>query len=109
DNATANDLREIGLAYHSYVAEVKKPPSDPLDIAVKLTPPTSRKLGEAKYIVIPGIQPAEYPADARGNTILAYQRDVPSMGGWILMVDGTVRKVSTEEFKKLPQAGKGTK
>ncbi len=40
------------------------------------------------------------------NTVLAYAKDVPEKGGWVLMGDGTARQMTPEEFKKAPKAGK---
>ena len=38
--------------------------------------------------------------------ILAYDKDVPSSGGWVLMSAGTIKKMSSAEFEAAPKAGK---
>jgi hypothetical protein len=38
--------------------------------------------------------------------VLAYVSDVPAKGGLVLMGDASVQKMSAEEFRKAPKAGK---
>ena len=38
--------------------------------------------------------------DGTSNTVLAYEKDVPTKGGAALMGDGSVKKLSADEFKK---------
>ena len=40
------------------------------------------------------------------NTILAYEKDAPTKGGLCLFGDASVRKLTAEEFKQAPKAGK---
>jgi hypothetical protein len=41
-----------------------------------------------------------------GGTVLAYHRDVPASGGFVVMQDGSVQQMSAEEFRAAPKAGK---
>ncbi len=43
---------------------------------------------------------------ANANTVLAYEKDVPTQGGYVLMQNGTVKRMTAEEFKKAPKAGR---
>ncbi len=36
---------------------------------------------------------------AGSGSVLAYQKDVPASGGFVLLQDGTVKKMTAEEFK----------
>ena len=38
--------------------------------------------------------------DGTSNTILAYEKDAPTKGGAVAYGDGSVRKLTAEEFKK---------
>jgi hypothetical protein len=39
-----------------------------------------------------------------GSTIIAHEKKVPTEGGWVLLQDGTVKKMSADEFKTAPKA-----
>ena len=44
-----------------------------------------------------------YLAAERGmarNTVLAYEKDVPTKGGYVLMGDATVKNMTADDFKK---------
>lgn len=43
---------------------------------------------------------------ANGGTVLAHEKDVPTAGGWVLMQDGTVKKMTADEFKAAKMATK---
>jgi hypothetical protein len=43
------------------------------------------------------------------STVLAYEKDAEANGGWVLMQDGNVKKMSAEEFKAAPKAPKAGK
>ncbi|MGL4549712.1 MAG: hypothetical protein ACRC33_00885 [Gemmataceae bacterium] len=36
---------------------------------------------------------------AAAGTVLAHEKQVPTAGGWVLMQDGTVKKMTADEFK----------
>jgi hypothetical protein len=40
------------------------------------------------------------------GTVLAYHKDVPASGGFVVMQDGSVQQMSAEEFRAAPKAGK---
>jgi len=41
-----------------------------------------------------------------GRDIIAFEKSAESVGGYVLQQDGTVRKMTAEEFKAAPKAGK---
>ena len=38
------------------------------------------------------------PSADRATTVLAYEKEVPSQGGYVVMLDGTVKTMTAEEF-----------
>jgi hypothetical protein len=43
---------------------------------------------------------------AKGENVMAYEKDVPANGGYVLMSAGTVKKMSAAEFQSAPKVGK---
>jgi hypothetical protein len=42
------------------------------------------------------------PSAPRATTVLAYEKGVPREGGYVLLLDGTVKNMTAEEFKARP-------
>lgn len=42
-----------------------------------------------------------------GQSVIAYEKDAPTAGGWVLLQDGTVRQMTADEFQAAPKAAKG--
>ena len=47
----------------------------------------------------------EEPGQSTAPEILAYGKDVPEKGGYVLHLDRTISKMTPEEFKAAPKAG----
>jgi hypothetical protein len=46
--------------------------------------------------------------EGASDKVLAYEKQAPDSGGYVLMQDGTtIKKLTAEEFKSAPKAGKG--
>lgn len=41
-----------------------------------------------------------------GSKVIAYEKAVESAGGWVLLEDGTVKEMTSEQFAAAPKAGK---
>ena len=104
---TANDLKQIGLAYHNHIDSTTKPPQKAEDLAPyfenskKLLDHLKTKRIEFYY----GVGLLQM-TEGSSNTVLAYEKDTPEKGGLVLFGDGSVRKLSADEFKKAPKAKK---
>src|SRR5205823_2650218 len=48
---------------------------------------------------------SEEPGKVPSDKILAYEKKVPEQGGYVLMLDRTVKKMTPEEFRAAPKAG----
>jgi len=107
DKVTANDLKQIGLAYHNHIDATMKAPQKAEDLAPyfdnskKLLDHLKTKRIEFYY----GVGIAQM-TEGTSNTILAYEKDAPTKGGVCLYGDGSVRKLTADEFKKATKAGK---
>ncbi|HEY1380132.1 MAG TPA: hypothetical protein VGF55_25235 [Gemmataceae bacterium] len=45
------------------------------------------------------------PAAGAAPAVLAYVKDAPEQGGFVLLQDGTVKRLSAAEFRAAPKAG----
>jgi len=104
-DALANDLKQIGTAYLN-AAITGQPPHNAKDLGMN-----QGKMGQAindgTYVILWGADPARPGPGGAANTILGYVKDAPEKGGVVLMLDGTVNlKMTAEEFKAAPKAGK---
>jgi hypothetical protein len=105
DLRTPNQLKQIGLAYHNYFDAKRKAPENAEDLAPYFEN-NERLLGELKskrIVFFYGVGLLDMKAGT-SKTILAYQKDVPARGGWVLFGDGSVKRMSAEEFKESPKA-----
>ena len=107
DDVTTNDLKQIGLAYHNHHDATNKGPANAKELAPYFEN-NKRLLDhlESKRIVFFYNVRITQMTEGTSNTILAYEKDVPTKGGLALFGDGSVRKLTADEFKKAPKAGK---
>jgi len=96
-----NDLKQIGLAYHNCHNATNKAPAKAEDLAPYFEN-DKRLLGLLKnkdIVFIYGVKLTEM-TDGTSNTVLAYDKDVPAKGGFVLYGDGSTKKLTADEFKK---------
>jgi prepilin-type processing-associated H-X9-DG protein len=97
----SNDLKQIGLAYHSYLSTNNKPPARAEDLApfyennVKIT----TALKDGTYVVYWNVKLMSL-VNGTSNTILGYEKDAPAKGGEVLYADGHVATLTAAEFAK---------
>jgi hypothetical protein len=98
-----NDLRQIALAYHSYVDANGKGPAKAEDLAPYLEN-DKRMVGLLKdkdVVLFYGYKITEIAnAEGTSNTVMGYEKDAPTKGGCVVMFDGSVKKMSADDFKK---------
>ncbi|HKB41091.1 MAG TPA: hypothetical protein VKD72_31980, partial [Gemmataceae bacterium] len=102
-----NDLRQIGLAYHNCCDATQRAPTKVDDLApfYEKDARITQALTNGDYIFLWGVKPTVM-IQGTSNTVLAYERSVPISGGLVLMGDGSVKKMTQQEFVKAPKAGK---
>jgi hypothetical protein len=98
----ANDLKQFVIAYQA-CCDLRQPPTSKEQLFQRIS--SDREIDFGKYVVIWGIE-LDAVTD-KHNTVLAYAADVPTKGGMVGFVDGSVRRVSAEDFKSLPKASPG--
>jgi hypothetical protein len=102
-----NTLKVIGLAYLSYVDDNKgKPPTQAADLQ-KYTggdPDANAALTDGSFTLIYGVTPKDMAKQGMSATVLGYDKQFDKDNVLVLMGDGSVRIVTAEEFKTMPQA-----
>jgi len=102
-----NTLKVIGLAYISYIDDNKgKPPAQAADLQ-KYTagdPDASAALTDGSVTLIYGVTMKDMAKQGPGNVVLGYDTQFDKDNVIVLMGDGSVKLVTPEEFKTMPQA-----
>ncbi len=98
---TANDLKQLVLAYHSHLDATKKPPSKIDDLAPYLekNSPVLAAAKDGSLVIYLNVEIFKLTAGT-SNTILGYEKDAPTKGGLVAMADGSVKPMTADEFKK---------
>jgi hypothetical protein len=100
-----NDLKAIGIMYHEHAAVATKAPESAADLKpyAGTSPEAYQALVDGRVVFIYGVRHVDMSAGT-ANTVLGYLKDTPTAGGYALFGDGSVRKLSAEEFKQQPKA-----
>ncbi len=84
-------------------ADRQKPPSKVADLsAVEPMLPIAAsaiRQGDLVYVWGTTLSPG-------GNGVVAYEKDAPTGGGWVLTQDGTIKQMTAAEFQAAPKADK---
>jgi hypothetical protein len=103
-----NQMKQIALAYHNFwAANANRAPGKAEDLApyyendAKIT----ALMKDGTVVVYWGAS-IQKMTQGSSNTVLGYEKDTPKGGGLVMMGDGSVKKMSAEEFAKAPKAGK---
>ena len=94
-------LEELGLLLKSLAEEGRRPPDKlaalgPVEPMLPIAGPAIRN-GDLIYLWGAGFA-------AGGNQVVAYEKKVPTDGGFVLLQDGSVKEMTAAEFQAAPKA-----
>jgi hypothetical protein len=104
DNGERYALVEVGEILRNRMLDTTNPPSRPADIAryENAGPTGFNKVQKGEIVVVWGAN----PRDGAVDKVLAYEKQTPQSGGFVLMQDGTtVKKMAPGEFQAASKAG----
>jgi hypothetical protein len=101
DDARKMALEELGRMLKALPDDGRKPPTklaelEPIEPMIPLAGPMIRS-GDINYV-----WGAAYVSG--GKNVIAYEKSAPSDGGYVLLEDGSVKKMTASEFQSAPKA-----
>ncbi|MEO6812209.1 MAG: hypothetical protein ABI353_24130 [Isosphaeraceae bacterium] len=105
-----SSLTELGEAYRFYTLKNKRPPqkATEIDELEMMSPNGVIAARQGDVVVEWGVNLTDVessePGAVKSDQVLAYQKQAPEEGGYVLLLDRTVKKMSAEEFKAAPKA-----
>lgn len=105
-------IRDVGTLYRMFSADSNKPPEGPADLKIyqQAYPNGYRAVQDGSVVVNWGAKLtdlSEAGNQESSDEVLAYEKEVPEKGGNVLMKNRTIKKMTADEFKAAPKAGKG--
>jgi hypothetical protein len=92
-----SELSEVYEIYMQFIKTNQRPPKQLSELNRTeyegMAPVGHQSLQKGEYIAVWGVNGKD------AGTLLAYQKDVPTKGGAVLMADGTVKTMTADEFK----------
>jgi hypothetical protein len=100
-----HELQQFGLFYQTAATDLGRPPASLDELGMRQqAPKLYQAVADGRIVVFWKASPMNAPAGT-SNTLLAYDADVPAKGGAVLMLDGSARKMTAEEFKNAAKGG----
>jgi len=102
-------MYDLNNLLHAVAAADGRPASQVSDLAKKqsLFPQGYNAVKDGAIIVLWGTAPKGEGAIAKGGEqLVAYEKDAPTVGGYVLYSGGTIKKLTAAEFAAAPMAGK---
>ncbi len=104
-------LAQVGSMYRDHWELKKKAPAGARDFAqfADFMPEGVQAVNRGDFVVIWGVKLDDLSPEATGDSaeeVLAYEKSAPDSGGFVLMKNRRVRKMTAEEFKAAPKAAR---
>ena len=105
-----NDLSQLALAYTLCLNE-GKPPANAEALAAWFENDEKLlgKLQSGEIVFLYGVGTKQMRPEGPSRTVIAYEKDAPTRGGYVVFADRAVKKVTADEFKTLKLAGQKKK
>jgi hypothetical protein len=99
-----NRMGEVGIAYTNYCKHKGKAPESLNELRSTFrSPRDARTVEDGTVIVIYGVAPEDMP-QGPAVTIVAYEKVVPTDGGYVAFGDGKVQWLTADRFAAAPKA-----
>src|SRR5262245_27382427 len=100
-DASKTALEDLGQMLKDLPAENRKPPAKLADLesVEPMIPVAGPAIRSGEVVYLWGTAYA-----AGGNQVAAYEKKVPTEGGFVLLQDGTVKEMTASEFQAAPKA-----
>jgi hypothetical protein len=93
-----NELLEIHEMYTSFVKRNQRPPQQLSDLTQKanemISPAGTGALRRGDCVAVFGVDPGK-----DSGAVLAYEKDAPTQGGWVVLANGTPQKMTADALK----------
>jgi hypothetical protein len=101
-------LEDVSDLLHSAAATARRPPAKlaDLDRFQSMYPRGYDAIKSGAVVVLWGTPLKGEGQAGKGETVVAYEKDVPTNGGYVLLSAGTVKKMTAAEFEAAPKAAK---
>lgn len=98
------EVYQVYELYREHIHDKKRPPTKLADLELFEAgyPIGYQALRNGQCVAFWGVSLAK--PDEKSDIILAYEKDTPTQGGLVVMKDGTVKKLTAEEFKAAPKS-----
>jgi hypothetical protein len=102
------EFQELSELFHAAAGRVGHAPTKLADLATAkgMFPKAYESVKSGNVIVIWGTAPKGEGDVGNNEAVLAYEKKVPTEGGFVLMSAGTVTKMTAAEFNSASKAGK---
>jgi hypothetical protein len=97
------ELRDLGEMFQLFAQENRRPPKNLADLGtISPEPPPGYLAAEEGRIVV--LWGGAFTTGAGKSAVMAYEKDAPNRGGFVLLQDGTVKQMNAAEFQAAPKA-----
>ncbi len=107
-NSAANDdpapathkgeLKQFHELYAEYIKKNQTPPKQVSDLDRMeydmVYPSLIGAIKSGRYVMVWGVD-----LNANGGAVVAYEKDAPTQGGWVVTADGTPRQMSADQLQ----------
>jgi len=95
------DLKCIAVGYHACHDATGTGPNRAEDLGpyIENDPRLLGLLKNNNIVLFYGYKITECP-EGSSNTVMGFEKDAPCKGGWVVMFDGSIKKMSADDFRK---------